>query len=56
MRKETVSAGWAWSFGRNGDRYELEERRAVARRLGVHGHRCVPPSAWRSRQRDRNGE
>ena|SRR5215204_333932 len=51
-----VSAGWAWSFGRYGDRYAPEERDAIARKLGVHGHRCSPPSQWRSQQRDRNGE
>jgi endonuclease YncB( thermonuclease family) len=38
-----VSAGWAWSFGRYSDRYAPEEREAVGRKLGVHGHRCVPP-------------
>jgi endonuclease YncB( thermonuclease family) len=51
-----VSAGWAWSFGRYGQRYAPEERDAVARKLGVHGHRCGPPSEWRSPLRDGNGE
>ena len=49
-----VSAGWAWSYGRYGDRYAPEEREASARKLGVHGHRCVPPWEWRAR-RNRNG-
>lgn len=51
-----VSAGWAWSSGRFSDRYAPEERDAVARKVGVHGHRCAPPSQWRSQQRDRSGE
>jgi endonuclease YncB( thermonuclease family) len=51
-----VSAGWAWSSGRYSDRYAPEERDAVARKLGVHGHRCVPPSQWPAQQRDRSGE
>lgn len=50
-----VSAGWAWAFGPHRDRYAPEEREAALRKAGVHGHRCVPPSAWRA-QRDRNGQ
>ena len=50
-----VSAGWAWSVGRYGERYAPEEREAVGRKLGVHGHRCVPPSEGRVLQRDSNG-
>jgi endonuclease YncB( thermonuclease family) len=46
-----VAAGWAWSFGRYGDRYAPEEREAVAAALGVHGHRCVPPWDWPAQQR-----
>lgn len=46
-----VSAGWAWSFGRYSDRYAPEEREALTRKLGVHGHRCVPPWEWRAQQR-----
>jgi endonuclease YncB( thermonuclease family) len=49
-----VAAGWAWTFGRYGDRYAPEEREAVDRKLGVHGHRCLPPLAGRAQQRDRN--
>jgi endonuclease YncB( thermonuclease family) len=51
-----VSAGWAWSWGTYGNLYAPEERDAVARKAGVHGHRCMPPSAWRARQGARNGE
>jgi endonuclease YncB( thermonuclease family) len=46
-----VSAGWAWSFGRYSSRYEPEERDAIVRKAGVHGHRCVPASEWRVQQR-----
>ena len=46
-----VSAGWAWSSGTFGNLYEPEEREAVARKVGVHGHRCMRPSEWRSKQR-----
>ena len=49
-----VSAGWAWSFGRYSDRYAPEEREAVGRKLGMHGHRCVAPFERRAQQRDRN--
>ena len=48
-----VSAGWAWSFGRYSERYAPEERAAVVGKLGVHGHRCVPPSEWRAQQQAR---
>jgi endonuclease YncB( thermonuclease family) len=51
-----VSAGWAWAVGRYRDRYAPEEREAVARKAGMHGHRCVPPSEWRAQQRDRTGQ
>ena len=51
-----VAAGWAWSFGRYSDRYAPEEREAVAQKLGMHGHRCVPPWEWRAQQRTRNGQ
>jgi endonuclease YncB( thermonuclease family) len=51
-----VAAGWAWPFGRYGDRYAPEGRDAVARKLGMHGHRCAQPAEWRAQQRDGNGE
>lgn len=51
-----VSAGWAWSSGRYRDRYAPEEREAVIRKAGVHGHRCAPPSEWRTQQRERSGQ
>jgi hypothetical protein len=28
----------------------------MAGKLGVHGHRCVPPWEWRAQQRTRNGQ
>ena len=46
-----VSAGWAWTVGAHGNLYALEERDAVARKAGVHGHHCVPPWDWRAKQR-----
>ena len=46
-----VAAGWAWSFGQYSQRYAPEEREAVAAKLGVHGHRCIPPWEWRAQQR-----
>ncbi len=49
-----VSAGWAWSFGRYSTRYAPEEREAVAGKLGVHGHRCMPAWEWRAQQRAGN--
>jgi endonuclease YncB( thermonuclease family) len=51
-----VSAGWARSVGRYRDRYAPEEREAVGRKLGMHGHRCLPPSEWRAQRRDGNGQ
>jgi endonuclease YncB( thermonuclease family) len=50
-----VSAGWAWSFGRYSERYAPEEKEAATRKVGVHGHRCIPPWEWRAQQRARNG-
>ena len=49
-----VLAGWAWAFSRYSDRYAPEERDAAGRKVGVHGHRCVPPWEWRA-QHDRRG-
>jgi len=48
-----VSAGWAWSFGTFGNLYEPEERDAIHRKVGVHGHRCLKPAEWRAKQRAR---
>lgn len=51
-----VSAGWAWSFGRFSDRYAPEEREALARKAGVHGHRYLTPTEWRVQQRAKGGQ
>jgi endonuclease YncB( thermonuclease family) len=51
LQAKMVSAGWAWSFGRYSNRYAPEERDAVIRKAGVHGHRCVPPWEWRALKR-----
>lgn len=46
-----VSAGWAWAHVAYGSQYVDAERRAAARGLGVHGHRCQPPWEWRQQRR-----
>jgi endonuclease YncB( thermonuclease family) len=46
-----VSAGWAWAHTQYGDRYVPEEKDAMARKVGVHAHRCQPPWEWRAQQR-----
>ena len=51
LQARMVSAGWAWAFVRNSDRYAPEEREAKAAKLGVHGHRCLTPWEWRAQQR-----
>lgn len=50
LQAQMVSAGWAWSSGSFGNLYEPEEREAIARKVGVHGHRCVRPSEGRTKQ------
>lgn len=49
-----VSAGWAWAVGPYRDRYAPEEREAVVRQAGVHGHRCIAPSEGKAQPRDRS--
>jgi len=51
LQSMMVSAGWAWAFVRNSDRYAPEEKDAKASKLGVHAHRCQPPWEWRAQQR-----
>lgn len=51
LQEKMVSAGWAWAFVRQSDRYVPEERDAAIRKVGVHGHRCLPPWEWRAQQR-----
>lgn len=46
-----VSAGWAWAYVAYSEQYVDAERRAAARGLGVHGHRCQPPWEWRRAKR-----
>ena len=45
------SAGWAWAFTAYSDQYVDAERRAAARGVGVHAHRCQPPWEWRALKR-----
>jgi endonuclease YncB( thermonuclease family) len=47
----TVSAGRAWADVAFGDQYVDAERRAAARGVGVHAHRCQPPWEWRALKR-----
>jgi endonuclease YncB( thermonuclease family) len=46
-----VSAGWAWAYTAFSDQYADAERRAPARGVGVHAHRCQPPWEWRALKR-----
>jgi endonuclease YncB( thermonuclease family) len=46
-----VSAGWAWAYSAFSDQYADAERRAAARGVGVHAHRCQPPWEWRTLHR-----
>jgi endonuclease YncB( thermonuclease family) len=46
-----VSAGWAWAYTAFSDQYADAERRAAARGVGVHAHRCQPPWEWRALKR-----
>ena len=49
LQEKMVSAGWAWALPAiSKDRYVPEEREAALRKLGVHAHKCVPPSEWRA--------
>jgi endonuclease YncB( thermonuclease family) len=43
FRRLMVSAGWAWAYIAFSDQYVDAERRAAARGVGVHAHRCQPP-------------
>jgi endonuclease YncB( thermonuclease family) len=44
-----VGGGWAWANRQSGDQYVDAERRAAARGVGVHAHRCKAPSTLASR-------
>jgi endonuclease YncB( thermonuclease family) len=46
-----VSSGWAWAYTQFSDQYVDAERRAAAKGLGVHAHRCVPAWEWRAHRR-----
>jgi endonuclease YncB( thermonuclease family) len=48
-----VARGMAWAFVKYSLQYLDAERRAVALRLGVHGHRCKLPWEWRAELRQR---
>jgi len=46
-----VGAGWAWAYLQFSSRYADAERRAAARGVGVHAHKCEKPWEWRARSR-----
>jgi len=48
LQEKMVAAGWAWSLPGSKERYASEEREAMERKLGVHGHKCVSPAEWRA--------
>ncbi len=48
LQEKMVSAGWAWALPNSKNRYAPEEREAMERKLGVHGHKCVSPAEWRA--------
>ena len=49
-----VAAGWAWSSVNSASDNAPEVREAATAKLGVHGHRCIPPWEWRAQQRAGN--
>lgn len=50
-----VESGWAWAYLAYSHEYEVVERTAADRGLGVHAHRCEKPWVWRAQQRLMNG-
>lgn len=46
-----VRDGYAWAFVRYSADYVGQEERAMANRVGVHGHGCAPAWEWRTRNR-----
>lgn len=48
---QMVRAGWALAATRFSDRYEADERAAVAARAGMHAGSFEPPWTWRAMQR-----
>ena len=48
LQELMVLAGWAWAYTQYSDRYVPEEKDAMARKVGVHAHRCQPPWEWRA--------
>lgn len=54
LQSMMVAAGWAWTVGRYGERYEPEQKEAIAKKAGVHGHRCLPPWEWRAQPRGKS--
>jgi hypothetical protein len=56
LQEQMVLAGWAWAYMQYSDRYVPEEKDAMARKVGVHAHRCQAPWEWRAQQRAKNGQ
>jgi endonuclease YncB( thermonuclease family) len=53
---EMVRAGLAWARLGIAKGYVLDEARAAALYLGVHGHRCLQPDVWRTKNEDQQFE
>ena len=51
LQEQMVLAGWAWAYTQYSDRYVPEEKDAMARKVGVHAHRCQLPWEWRALKR-----
>lgn len=43
-----VNAGWAWAYRDSSGQYADAEKRATARKVGVHAHLCQRPVEWRA--------
>lgn len=46
-----VREGLAWAFVRYSQKYTVDEHMAEAKKLGVHGHGCLPAWEWRAEHR-----
>jgi endonuclease YncB( thermonuclease family) len=51
LQERMVLAAWAWAYTQYSDRYVPQEKDAMARKVGVHAHRCHPPWEWRALNR-----
>jgi endonuclease YncB( thermonuclease family) len=42
-----VQQGWAWAYTKYSRKYVQDEADAKLRKLGIHGHDCMPAWEWR---------